>query len=262
MTVDKKNNLHLWSQVCKTDPQDTKKITGGNLSGMTSLPGTLVIQSATEQWGPMGTTWRFETIEERWDEGGPIGIFPPPSGDPVHDTAVQKVIYGKSHTIKLRLYYGIIDGKVTESTPWVEAYGHTPYLHYNKKYNSFQADEEAPKKSYTDAQKKCLSMLGFNADIFLGYFENPEYIQQRTNESRIEKAKDQEAEVELQKHEYDKWWETNLKTLQGAVSQNDLALCFKVMLQRVNAEKDASRQKELIIAKDARKAELEAKGEK
>ena len=260
--TQKNSNMALWSEVCKTDPTMTKKITGGNLSGMTSLPGTLVFQNATEQWGPMGGTWRFETVEERFDEGGPIGVYPPPSGDPAHDTAVQKVIFGKSHTIKLRMYYGIIDGKVTETTPWVEAFGHTPYLHYNKKYNSFQYDEEAPKKSYTDAQKKCLSLLGFNADIYLGFFENPEYLQQRTNEVRVEQAKDKQAEIDLQKAEYDSWWAENLKTLQGAVSQHDLAMCFKVMLQRVNAEMDATRQKELVVAKDARKAELIEKGEK
>jgi len=255
-------NLRVWSKVCQTDPDSTKKISGGNLSGMTSLPGTAVIQKATEIWGPMGHTWRFEMIEERYDEGGPIGVFPPPSGDPIHDTAVQKVIFGKSHTIKLRLYYEIQDGKIDESTPWVEAFGHTPYLSYNRKGAYYQYDEEAPKKSYTDAQKKCLSMLGFNADVFLGYFENPEYIQMRTNEARIEKARDKQAEVDLQIADYDSWWNKNLPILKGAVTQHDLALCFKTMLARVNAEKDATRQKELIVAKDARKAQLETIGEK
>ena len=39
-------------------------------------------------------------------------------------------------------------------------------------------DEDAVKKAVTDGITKCLSYLGFNADVFLGRFDDNKYVQQ------------------------------------------------------------------------------------
>ena len=62
-------------------------------------------------------------------------------------------------------------------------------------------DGEAPKKSLTDAIKKALSMLGFSADVFLGMFDDVNYVQQLQAEQAIEQAEDRQAEIERQQQE-------------------------------------------------------------
>lgn len=71
----------------------------------------------------------------------------------------------------------------------VEHFGHTPFVQKSVTYGAVQ-DMEASKKSLTDAIKKCLSMLGFNADIFLGMFDDREYVEALKIEEDIKKSDD------------------------------------------------------------------------
>lgn len=50
------------------------------------------------------------------------------------------------------------------------------------KFNDGRLDPDAPKKAMTDALTKALSHLGFNADVFLGKFDDNKYVQQVTKE--------------------------------------------------------------------------------
>ncbi len=52
-----------------------------------------------------------------------------------------------------------------------------------------RVDEEAWKKARTDATTKGLSMLGFNADVFLGLWDDSKYHQWREQQERSEKQK-------------------------------------------------------------------------
>ncbi|MFK8333452.1 hypothetical protein M2D63_026040, partial [Pseudomonas sp. BJa5] len=49
----------------------------------------------------------------------------------------------------------------------------------------YTTDGEAPKKSLTDAINNSLSMLGFRADVFLGIFDDRDYVQQRELLSKL-----------------------------------------------------------------------------
>src|SRR5690606_33640239 len=71
----------------------------------------------------------------------------------------------------------------------VVQFGQTTFVGRNK--NGFFTDEEAPKKSLTDAMSKCLSLLGFSADIHLGRFDDNKYV----NDLRQEFAEKYEAEA-------------------------------------------------------------------
>jgi hypothetical protein len=54
------------------------------------------------------------------------------------------------------------------------------------------SDEDAPKKSVTDALGKALSMLGFSADVYLGMWDDNKYVTDRKREAEeraVEKAK-------------------------------------------------------------------------
>ncbi len=183
------SNLKIWNKVQETDPKYTKP---DNYSGFTSINGVYLIKKATEIFGPMGIGWGFDILDERYDEGIPF--------------AVKDVgpVMSKSHTLKIELWY-----KQGEEIGKVINFGHTKYIYKTK--NGYMIDEEAPKKSLTDAIKKCLSMLGFASDIFMGQFEDSEYVEELTRKSQIEHADDKDSERLLQIKEHQEWVAQELK---------------------------------------------------
>jgi len=237
------DNMQLWTQVSKTDPEATK---GATVNGMkiTSINGLYMMKRATEAFGPMGIGWGVTVLEERYDEGGQI----------VTKDGVNLGVE-KSHTTRVKLWYEL-DGKRGE----VEAYGCTPFV-YRSKYGA-STDMEAPKKSLTDAIKKALSMLGFSADVYLGMFDDLDYYQERLAETQVEKAEDKEAEIERQKQERMDWLKDAVRTMETALSMGELKKLHAGYVRSASRRKEESFVKRLAKAYEKRSAELEAKAEK
>ena len=64
-------NTSIWERVQSTDPKFTKNYKGaGGFSG-TAINATYLVKKATEQFGPLGSGWGYEIVEERFDAGGP-----------------------------------------------------------------------------------------------------------------------------------------------------------------------------------------------
>ena len=185
------NNLHIWEQVEETALGATKQ---AKLEGrtVTSINGVAMFKEATKIWGPVGIGWGYEILDEVFQHGGPI-----------FDDANMKVADNMVHTIKLELWY-----KDGEDTGKVVQFGHTPFI-YKTKYGP-KTDFEAPKKSLTDAIKKCLSMLGFSADIFMGMFDDQEYTDALAIKEKIKKADDTAVETQVQRDELRAWMEKEL----------------------------------------------------
>tara|TARA_R110000822_G_scaffold27790_3_gene82687 strand:- start:6243 stop:6983 length:741 start_codon:yes stop_codon:yes gene_type:complete len=142
------DNLALWHAVEKTDPRHTKPIVGKAYSGNSPKPHYLV-HKATETFGPIGIGWGFSIVSERIEEGA--------GGD-------------RMHFAHVRVWYEW-DGKRGE----VEHVGGTQFSGLRSSGKPF-TDEDAPKKSVTDALVKALSMIGFAGDIFMGRFDDSKYI--------------------------------------------------------------------------------------
>jgi hypothetical protein len=60
----------------------------------------------------------------------------------------------------------------------VPCVGQTMFV--TKRNDGLFTDEEAPKKSVTDAISKALSWLGFAADVYLGKFDGNKYTNEET----------------------------------------------------------------------------------
>lgn len=180
--------MSIWNHASKTDPSGTKT---ARLDGrdVTSINGIYMVQKATELWGPVGGNWGYEIKEERFDEAGLMMFKEQPAGNAI------------MHTIKASVWYKNEAGERCE----VEHFGHTKYV-YLSKYGPI-TDFDAPKKSLTDAIKKCLSMLGFCADIFLGMFDDQNYVNAQKTKEAIEKADDADAELTAQRLEFEEWVE-------------------------------------------------------
>lgn len=156
------DNLRLWKQVEKTDPNFTKPFNrGGGFRG-TAVNSTYLARRATEVFGPIGIGWGVEILDEALMEGAPLD-----------DKGTRELI----HKVRVKLWYkqGEMRGEVVQ-------FGQTVFVGRNK-FGLF-TDEEAPKKSMTDAMSKCLSLLGFAADVHLGRYDDNKYLQALASEFR------------------------------------------------------------------------------
>ncbi len=138
------DNLKIWDAVQQTDPKYTKGFSkGGGFKG-TAINATYQLKRATELWGPLGKDWGYEIVNSAFVPGG--------GGDIIH----------------------VLQIEFRHPSGSFPAFGQTTFVGTNK--NGQFTDEEAPKKSLTDAITKALSMLGFSADVFLGLYDDNKYV--------------------------------------------------------------------------------------
>lgn len=158
-TIDSAHpNLSLWESVQATDPDYTKSFSrSGGFRG-TAINHTYQQKRATQAFGPKGLGWGSRILDERYAEGAPIL-------HPQHGVIGREVI----HVLRIELWY-LREGQRGS----VEAFGQTQFVGSNK--HGVYTDEEAPKKSLTDAESKALASLGFSADVHLGLFDDSKYV--------------------------------------------------------------------------------------
>ncbi len=149
----------IWSTVQATDPAYTKAFTkAGGFSG-TAINATYLAKRATEAFGPIGIGWGVSILEEKYQEGAPLGF------DSKGNELGREII----HILRVELWYMHNDKRGS-----VIQFGQTTFVGKNK-YGCF-TDEEAPKKSLTDGMSKCLSLLGFGADVHMGLYDDNKYV--------------------------------------------------------------------------------------
>jgi len=144
-------NMSLWNQVERTDSNFTKK---GNKGGykFTSVNPQYTIKKATALWGSCGEGWEIHS------EGHPV------------EAAEGNKVWIEKVTIK---YPGPASGEMCE----VSQYGVSMFAYMTKGENGYlKVDEEAPKKALTNGISKTLSLLGFSADLWLEYYDDPSYV--------------------------------------------------------------------------------------
>lgn len=158
MSTENKN-LDLWHSVEKTNPSYTKNANvGGNK--ITSISPQFQIMNVTEKFGSYGSTWGFKNIQldyslvERLD----LVVF---KADFFYPNGEFPIINS------IRLFMDNAKTKV---------------------------DDNFAKKIETDALTKAISKLGFNADIFMGKFEDVRYVEEMKNEFKPAEEKQKEAE--------------------------------------------------------------------
>jgi hypothetical protein len=152
-------NMQLWDSVFKTDPQFTKDFKkGGGFEG-TAISPMYLFWKATKEFGPHGTGWGWELLEDRIESG-------------VEGTKVWFA--------KVRVWYRDLENPdlIRHVGP---QWGATEFSGERRNGNKF-VDEEAAKKSVTDAVTKCLTYLGFAADVHMGKYDDNKYVAEITKE--------------------------------------------------------------------------------
>lgn len=201
MTSNANSNMKLWDAVKETAHSATKKATV-NGHQITAINGTYMVQRATEAFGPIGKGWGYVIVEERFDNAGPI--YPKRDDKAKNDQPLEPIGQHLIHTLRLKLWY-MHEGERCE----VEHFGHTPFV-YRSSYG-LSVDNDAPKKSLTDAMKKCLSMIGFSADVFLGEWDDREYAEAAKTKEDIRKAEDKGQKMLDERQKFLEWCEAEIK---------------------------------------------------
>lgn len=135
------DNLELWHKVEKTNPKYTKQANvGGNK--ITSIAPQYQIMNVTEQFGSYGKTWGFKNIE------------------------LDYTLVPEFNLIVFKAIFFYPDGEF-------------PTINSIKMFMDnakLKIDDNFAKKLETDTLTKAISKLGFNADIFMGKFEDTRYL--------------------------------------------------------------------------------------
>ena len=141
------DNMSLWDSVCVTDPQYTKRV--NQRGGFTAIGAQSQIMEATKVFGPFGKG--FGVSDEKFTP------FPFSEGLGLYQARLWYVLNGETNVI------------------------HQFPIHSSIKYSvNGRVDDDFAKKVATDALTKGLSKLGFNADVFLGKFDDNKYVNQLT----------------------------------------------------------------------------------
>jgi hypothetical protein len=149
MTAKQTNpNMGLWERVCVTDPKAVKPITGKQYNGNSPKP-YWIVQRLTEEFGPCGKGWGFSILNERMERLTENDVL---------------------HVAVVRFWY-VSEGARCE----LEQIGQTKAVYKTSK-GALLVDEDAPKKSVTDALVKCASYIGFAGDIFSGRWDDSKYV--------------------------------------------------------------------------------------
>lgn len=134
-------NLELWNKVEKTNPKYTKKanVKGNNI---TSIAPQYQIKNVTEQFGIYGKTWGFKSLEFDYTLTESLGLV-----------ILHAVFFFPEGEFPIKNAQSLfMDNAKTK------------------------VDDNFAKKLETDTLTKAISKLGFNADIFLGNFDDVKYV--------------------------------------------------------------------------------------
>ena len=148
-------NLTLWDEFADIDPKYSKAITGKPYKGTSPNP-QYVVKCLTELFGPVGIGFGWRVVAEAFQ----------PLGDEV------------LHWCRIEFWH-------TNPANTIEAYGQTKAC-YTTSSGKVMVDEDAPKKSMTDAIVKAASYIGIAANIFLGRWDDQKYVADVNAEYRAE----------------------------------------------------------------------------
>lgn len=165
------DNLAFWNSVEQTDDNHTKH---GDLNGQlrTFVRAQYKKKMITKQFGMYGKGWGILPNSEKYER-----IEYPNTGLLIYTATAFYVLEGKQYEFP-------IASSVKE-------------FYVTKNGNGYaKIDDEAVKKVRTDAVTKGFTELGFNADVFLGMWEDADYIQGIRLNQEIQQEEEQTKSAE------------------------------------------------------------------
>lgn len=226
-------NLSLWKKVETTCPTHTAQ---AKVSGQTRTTVKAIYQTekATEIFGSQGIGWGIEPESEKYER---ISI-----GDEVmlqYNAIMYYNFNGK--TGRMPIAAAIMEAAI------VKRGQPTQYL---------RIDNEAIKKVRTDAKTKGLSELGFNADIFKGYYDSQGYSEYASSVHQEVEQEKQEAATISEAEEYAEWKVKALEVYSSLNTNKAIETTFTGHVRKASKIGDTKGIKQFEEAKKSRQEEL------
>ena len=166
------DNSRYWEALKRPPSSALKKINGGRLNGKTDISPQWRVQAMTEQFGPVGTGWKYEIVN----------LWTVPGGDELFAFA------------QVNLYY-------REGEQWSDAVpgvGGSKLMQLEK--SGLYANDEGFKMAVTDALSVAMKALGVAADIYLGLWDGSKYTDERSDAPQAAKPSPDDAKVKTKKY--------------------------------------------------------------
>lgn len=193
------SNLGLWNAVSETDPMYTKPAKKGAYQ-FTSIAPMYQFKKATERFGPQGIGWGVVVGSEVFSEKE----------------------YGTTTILSYDAVLFFIEDGVKGEIP---IHSSEKSCYQTQGANGYmKIDDEVRKKVVTNAKTKGLSELGFNADVFMGLFDDPNYIDYRNLEESIRKSEDKEVKVKEETEALNEWCRKEISVYDSIKDERTLSL--------------------------------------
>lgn len=200
----RKHNTVLWRMVTTPDPLYTKTV--NQRGGYTAIDPMYQARMATEQFGAFGQGWG---LEESTLDCALVEL----TGMVIHKATFFYHLNGERGAFPLHNAISIwSDGKRT------------------------RPDEDFAKKVETNSISKALSRLGFCADVFMGKFDNLNYVNQIASEKTVEREVQEIEEQDTAKHDYSIWMEGELDKIRTALTANEATKIGTSLKPRASAK--------------------------
>jgi len=150
-------NMAIWNRVCQTNVDHTKEVSFGRK--FTAIDAHSQIMEATRTFGPIGEGWGYD------NEYGEI-----------HLTDGRVIAW-----CDVRFWWSAMgewEGNKSRNPKkhFGPVRGAAMLIGFDKGGKLKAPDTDAFKKASTDGLTKLISHLGFNADVFLGMFDDNKYV--------------------------------------------------------------------------------------
>lgn len=201
------SNTEIWDKLKRVPPEHLKSFErAGGFKG-TAIKPMWTIHRMTEVFGPIGKKWgigepRFETHEGK---DGELLVF------------CYVPIWFDDEDGNRDRFFGVGGDKVIK------------YIKANERYNRperWENDDEAYKKSYTDAVTNALKMLGAGADVHMGLWDGNKYIDEKQDAEPAPEPKKAYERNGIVKAEFDRLTK-GIRQIENSGTLEDLALFWK-----------------------------------
>lgn len=193
-------NLSIWNKVAATSPSKTKRV--NQRGGFTAIDPTYQAMKATERFGPYGIGWGLSKTEFDY-------------------TLIEQGL-----VIHKAVFFYLIDGKK----------GDFPITNAIKIFadkEKTRIDEDFAKKVETNTISKSLSRLGFSADVFMGLFDDGEYLATAKQKEYVETSINQQEAFEEVNKEFGEWARREIDAY-SRVPEAGLGVAHRANIRKLN----------------------------
>lgn len=221
------DNLKIWEKVDKTDVEHTKFV--NQRGGYTSIDATYQALKATEMFGPYGKGWGLKSIDYNYS-----------------------MLEATKMVMCSAVFFYTLDGK---------EYSFPIHNAINPMMGA-KPDEDFCKKLETNTISKALSRLGFSADIFMGKFDDQEYVAQLKTEQEIEKAENRDAEIQQKRQDTIDYVSRHAESIKSSKNAHETKQIAKAAIRHLEMQKQIPSIKDICergVASIARESEAKLK---